>query len=277
MSEAPNESFIELPAGRFRTLSWGSGAETVLFLHGLTGVAEVWQPTVDSLPKGRRYVALDQRGHGQSPHTPGHYSANDMASDVRAAIDLLGSPVHLVGHSMGARIAIVVAARHPELLRTVSIVDIGPEASRSNIAGTVRGLATRPEEFADEAAALAFAFRTRAPTEPDKRIFLARLSPAADGSLTWRSSREALTECVTRQRGRNYWAEWRRIVVPTLFIHGGTSNEVSTAIADRMRVENPRARFARFEGTGHNIPLLAPEKLASALYEHWTASAASAT
>ena len=277
MIDSPRESFLELPAGRFRALTWGSGDETVLFLHGLTGVSEVWQPTVDALPEARRYVALDQRGHGQSPRTPGHYSAGDMARDVRDAIGLLGAPVHLVGHSMGARIAIVVAARYPELLRSVSVVDIGPDASAVNIQETVRVISRRPEQFADEAEALAFAFRTRIPTESDKRILRARLRPESDGSLSWRSSREALIECVTAQRSRSYWAEWRRISVPTLFIHGGASNEVSNAIADQMVAESPQVRFERFEGVGHNIPLIASEQLAAALYAHWTSTSASAT
>jgi pimeloyl-ACP methyl ester carboxylesterase len=277
MTEAPAESFLELPAGRFRALTWDSGDETVLFLHGLTGVSEVWQPTIEALRPGHRCVALDLRGHGHSPQTPGHYSAGDMARDVRDAITKLGVSVHLVGHSMGARVAIVVAARYPELLHSAAIVDIGPEASTANIADTVRGISRRPERFADEAEALAFAFRTRIPTESDKRILLARLCRESDGTLTWRSSREALIECVTAQRSRNYWAEWRGISAPTVFIHGGASNEVSTAIADRMVAENPRVRFDRFEGVGHNIPLLAPEQLAAVLYAHWTSTSASAT
>ena len=277
MTDSPAESFLELPVGRFRTLLWGSGDETVLFLHGLTGVAEVWQPTVAALPRGRRYIALDQRGHGQSPHTPGHYSATDMARDVREVIRLIGAPVHLVGHSMGARVAIVVAARYPALLRSLSVIDIGPEASARNIEETVQGISRRPVRFASKEAALAFGFRTRVPTESDKRILLARLRPEADGGLSWRSSREALIECVTAQRSRNYWAEWRRISVPTLFVHGGASNEVSTSIADRIVAENRSVRFERFEGLGHNIPLLAPEQLAAVLYAHWTSTSESAT
>lgn len=270
MSEA-SVSFIEAGALRFRALTWGAGGETVLLLHGLTAVAEVWSATVANLPQTRRYVAIDQRGHGQSSAPATGYSASDMVSDTRAVIERLGGSVHLVGHSMGARVALVLAARHARLLRSVAIVDIGPEASKANISATVRGIQGRPERFASRQDALAFGFRNRKPTPEDERVFLARFEPHADGSLTWRASREALTACVTAQRSRNYWTDWRRISIPALYIHGGASNEVPYEIAEKMRRENPSVRFERFEGIGHNIPLIAPGELAASLERHWTA------
>lgn len=265
-----DEAFIALPAGGFRTLTWGSGDQTVLFLHGLTGVAEVWGPTVSYLGPHRRYVAIDQRGHGQSPRTESlDYSARAFVADTVALVEQLGGKVHLVGHSMGARVALLIAARHPELLRSTTIVDIGPEASRKNIAETVAGLSRRPAQFANRSEALAFAFRSRTPTPSDEAIFLARLAPHRDGSLSWLSPPEVLAECVTRQRSRNYWREWRSIGGDAMFVHGGSSAEVSTAVADRMRESNPRVRFERLAGVGHNIPLIAPEALARLLEDFW--------
>jgi pimeloyl-ACP methyl ester carboxylesterase len=270
----PVESFVTAGAMRFRTISWGTGPETVLFLHGLSGVAEVWWPTVENLPPGRRHVALDMRGHGQS-YAPAHgYTAQDMANDTRRVIRVLGGPVQLVGHSMGARIALVLAARSPRLLRSAAILDIGPEASKRNIAETVRGIETRPERFAGRTEALAFAFRNRTPTALDERIFLARLAESPDGSLRWRASRSALTQAVSRQRAMSYWKDWRAITLPAMYVHGGASNEVSTAIAERMRTENPRVRFERLEGIGHNIPLIAPGQLAALLQDHWSSTEA---
>jgi 2-(acetamidomethylene)succinate hydrolase len=273
----PAEWFLQLPEGRLRVLTFGDGKEAVVFLHGLSGVADVWRPTVAHLPSGRRYLAIDQRGHGQSFAPETGYTAAAMATDVEQAIAAFGSPVHLVGHSMGARIAIVLAARRPHLLRSVAVVDIGPEASKANIESTVRGVLSRPERFANRDEAVSFAFRNREPTEQDVRIFLARLAPATDGGLTWRSPAPALCDVVTRQRSKSYWREWRSIRVPALFIHGGASNEVSVAIADRMRQENPSVAFERFEGVGHNIPLIAPDKLAATLEKFWTTAAKSAT
>ena len=274
---APHESYVELPAGRFRMLTWGEGDRTALFLHGLTAVSEVWGPTIEDLPRGRRYIALDQRYHGRSPRPSGGYSASALAADVRALAAHVGAPIDLVGHSMGARIAIVAAARWPSLFRSVAVVDIGPEASKANIAATVAGLASRPERFASRDDALAFAFRSRVPTSRDAAIFLARLEEHPDGSLAWLSSAEDLAACVRAQRSRNYWAEWRSLAVPALFVHGGASNEVSASIAGRMLRENARVQFERLEGIGHNIPLIAPAQLAALLRRHWTTAGRSAT
>jgi pimeloyl-ACP methyl ester carboxylesterase len=273
----PREAFLSAGGGQFRILSWGDGEETVLFLHGLPGVAEVWLPTIDSLSPGRRYVAIDQRGHGQSWAPVAGYSAADMFADARGMIDHLGAPVHLVGHSMGARVAMVLAARVPALLRSVAIVDIGPEASKANIESTVRGIGSRPERFGAREDALAVAFRNRTPTERDMAVFLARLKEGPDGSLTWRASVEALVQCVTSQRARAYWREWRSIAIPALYIRGEASNEVSPTIAARMRATNPGVVFETYESVGHNIPLLAPERLAGSLERFWTAAAGRAT
>ncbi len=266
----PTESFVQLNSGRFRTLTWRSGDETVLLLHGLTGVAEVWAPTVGFLSNQRTYIAVDQRGHGQSPCDPDmDYRVGAFVSDTKDLIRRLGRPVHLVGHSMGARVTLVLAARYPELLRSAVIVDIGPEASTKNINDTQAGLAARPDKFESREAALAFAFRNRPPTEADTAIFLARLKPAADQALMWRSPRESLNRCVAAQRSRSYWREWRKISLPSLFVHGGKSAEVSTRVADAMRAANPRIEFERMESIGHNIPLIAPEALAASLERFW--------
>jgi 2-(acetamidomethylene)succinate hydrolase len=265
----PSESFVELPAGSFRVLTWGDGRETVLFLHGLTAVADVWGPTVEHLPVNRRYVALDQRGHGQSPRPPTGYGTGAFVRDTLAVIRRLGAPVHLVGHSMGARVAMLLAARHPAVLRSVAVVDIGPEASKANIETTVAGIGSRREEFESEAEAVAFAFRNRAPTPGAVALFLARLEPTGNGRLRWRAPLEALEQTVRNHRSRGYWREWRSIELPAVFIHAGTSNEVSVAIADRMCAENRRVRFERYESVGHNIPLVAPERLARSLERFW--------
>ena len=265
----PIESFLDLPPGPFRALTWGDGRETVLFLHGLTAVADVWGSTVEHLATGRRYVALDQRGHGQSPKPSTGYGTGAFVRDTLAVIRRLGAPVHLVGHSMGARVAMLLAARHPAMLRSVAVVDIGPEASKANIETTVAAIASRPEEFESEAEAVAFAFRNRAPTPGAVALFLARLEPTGNGRLRWRAPLEALEQTVRSHRSRGYWREWRSIELPAVFIHGGTSNEVSVAIADRMCAENRRVRFERYESVGHNIPLIAPDRLARSLEQFW--------
>ena len=136
---APAAHFITLPAGQFRFLEWNGGAPATVFLHGLSGVAEVWSETVEAFgDAGPRSIALDQRGHGHSPKPPSGYGIGHYVEDAAVFVRMLkAGPVHLVGHSMGARVAIVLAARHPDLLRSVTIVDIGPEIWKENATNTI--------------------------------------------------------------------------------------------------------------------------------------------
>lgn len=268
---SPTVEWVDLPAGRFRTLRWSGDADTTaVFLHGLSGVAEVWGATVQALGDARpRCVALDQRGHGHSPRTPGAYRAADYLGDLAALVHTLDAPVHLVGHSMGARVAILAAARRPELLRSVTVVDIGPEAWAANIATTSKLFASLPERFADRDEALALGRAAGQGEAWAERFLRWRLQEQPDGSYTWLASLDGLVETVTVQRARNYWRDWDRIAVPALLVRGGTSNEVRPRIAEAMRTRNPGVGFVEFDGIGHNIPLLAPERLATELERFW--------
>ncbi len=262
------ETFVDTPRGRFRVLEWGvRSAEPVLFLHGLTAVAEVWGPVAASLDSNYRYVALDQRGHGDSPHD-GPFTIGQFVADAKAFIRWLGEPLHMVGHSMGARVAIATAARYPELLRSAAIVDIGVEASAENIRETAAGISGMPERFATEDDAFAFAFPKRVPDKTSRAIFRARLRSTTDG-LVWRGSPEAMLEVVRAHRSRSYWREWRSIGIPALFVRGGRSNEVSQSVAQRMRAANPSIEYEEFDGIPHNVPLIAPERLAHSLQRLW--------
>ncbi len=281
----PIERTLALPGGTFRVLDWPGTEPAALFLHGLTGVAEVWEPTIAVLgPERPRCIAMDQRGHGHSPKPATGYTIGSFVNDTIGVISALGlDRPHLVGHSMGARVALVLAARHPEAIRSVAIVDIGPEAWEANWRETVAAFDRMPPAWPDVEAAIGRAGRTRAGSsmdaapavdQPDpetlrRRIALARLQTLPDGSVTWLAAREALKKTVIAHRRRNYWREWRQLAGPALFIHGGASTEVRPWIAAKMRNGNPSVAFEEFDGVGHNIPLLAPVHLATSLSRFW--------
>lgn len=272
---APLERFVELPAGRFRYLDWPGTAEfpPAVLLHGLTAVADVWRSTVDQLTQGHgRIIAPDLRGHGHSarPGGRGAYTAWRMARDVVALVECLGLETpHVVGHSMGARVAIMLAARYPTRFRSAVIVDIGPEAWAENIEATARSLERMPRSFPSRAAAREFAFRGRAPFAADEEMFFRRLAREHDGSYRWLGSPEAMIAAVRSQRRRSYWEEWQAIDIPALFIRGGETREVRASVAAAMRRRNPRAAFVEFDAVGHNIPLLAPGRLAAEIDRFW--------
>jgi len=112
-------------------LDEGEG-EPVVLIHGFASTKEVnWvQPGwVAALTRaGRRAIALDIRGHGQSSklYDPAEYHTHKMAADVAALIAHLGlGRADLMGYSMGARIAAFVAVDHPGRVRSVTLGGLG--------------------------------------------------------------------------------------------------------------------------------------------------------
>ncbi|HET9091137.1 MAG TPA: alpha/beta hydrolase [Acidimicrobiales bacterium] len=115
----PGTRHLDIPVrdgGSVHVAEWGSGPPIVL-LHGATLSSEVWAYQFRDLGAGRRLIALDLRGHGQSE--PGEEGvtigamADDLA-DVLEALDLRRATV--VGHSMGGMTALRFCRRHPEVL-----------------------------------------------------------------------------------------------------------------------------------------------------------------
>lgn len=106
--------------------------EPIVLVHGFASNKEVnwvapgWATTLTRA--GRRVIALDDRGHGQSSklYDPALYSTTLMAGDVRALLDHLGiTRADVLGYSMGARITAFVAIDHPEAVRSAILGGLG--------------------------------------------------------------------------------------------------------------------------------------------------------
>jgi 3-oxoadipate enol-lactonase len=102
--------------------------QSVLFIHGLGSSSRDWEEQVNYFSKDYQVVTFDVRGHGVSDKPPGPYSIKLFSDDTAALITSLDlSPVHIVGISMGGMIAFQLAVDHPGLLKSMTIVNSGPE------------------------------------------------------------------------------------------------------------------------------------------------------
>lgn len=111
------------PAGR-------SDAPTVVFGHGLLFSGGMFGAQVERLRATYRCVTIDWRGQGQTPSTAGGYDMETLYEDATAVIEGLGvGPVHYVGLSMGGFVGMRLAARRPELIASLALLDTsaGPE------------------------------------------------------------------------------------------------------------------------------------------------------
>lgn len=117
----------EPPAGDLHCLDRGGAGEVVVLLHGLGSRASDWQAQIDALTPRYRVIAPDMRGHGESPAPPPPWWIADFAVDVLRLFDHLGvKRAHVVGFSLGGMVAMEVAARAPERLSTLCIINAAP-------------------------------------------------------------------------------------------------------------------------------------------------------
>ena len=131
--------FVEVPAGRLRYAKRGSGAETVVLIHGFGGDLDNWLFNIDALAQTFTVYAFDLPGHGQSVKALGDASAEGFAKTVVAFLDALGiDRAHLVGHSLGGAIAIEVANLARDRVKSLSLIasaGLGPEINMDYVAG----------------------------------------------------------------------------------------------------------------------------------------------
>lgn len=104
--------------------SEGGNGTPIVLLHGLTSNKSAWLPLLPALEAEHRVYAFDMRGHGKSGRAPDNqYRIHDYARDMIAFLKHLGTPVVLMGQSLGGLVALVTAAQYGEGVRALVLLD----------------------------------------------------------------------------------------------------------------------------------------------------------
>ena len=138
---------LELPAGQVWIDEQGSGPPVVL-IHGGAVDGRFFKDNVPALSDAMRVITVDLWGHGRSPDREGPFSLASFADDVAGVIErVAGGRAHVLGHSIGAVVAMDLAMRHPERVDRLIVASGGFDSSEEQIpdieaavAGTVRFL-----------------------------------------------------------------------------------------------------------------------------------------
>ena len=101
----------------------GGGAQSIVFAHGVLLNRRIFDRQLEALKDGYRCIAFDFRGHGRSDVPDSGYSVDALTTDAAELIRQTGAaPCHFVGHSLGAFVGLRLAARHPELIRSLVVL-----------------------------------------------------------------------------------------------------------------------------------------------------------
>jgi len=246
--------------------TWPGASPPALLLHGIGNYGRYWDLFADAIAGRLQLVAPDARGHGESGRPADGYAPADFAADALAILDRFGIDRALVvGHSMGGLHSINLAARHPERVQALVIVDASPEPLPHGAERAQRLLTGRPARFADRRAARAYLEQT-SPGYPDA-VYENRIGFAfreEDGGLVWRSDPAALKRIMSgRMPAVDRWDALAGIACPTLVVRGTRSNVLSEDVARRMVQTLADGRLMELDA-GHNVPLDRPRELADA-------------
>jgi esterase len=238
----------------------GAGNRPLALLHGMLGSSRNWQ-TAGAELAGRFHVhALDLRNHGSSPHADA-MSYEEMMADVLAWLDAQGfARATLVGHSMGGKVAMLLACRHPERVERLVVVDIAPKdyywpAHRASFAamnelnlGDIRSRAEAEMRF-----------EGRVPNAGTRKFLTTNLDRTPDGRWAWQINLPALTTWLPALE-KNPLAPDDRFEGPALVIVGGKSAYVEPADHPVILAHFPAADIRVLESSGHNPHLEAREE-----------------
>lgn len=248
---SPSIRIVELAA---RELG-GSGRSPLVLLHGLLGSGRNWQTAGAGLAEaagGRNVWALDLRNHGKSPWSDVmNYDA--MMADVLAWLDARGlGAVDLMGHSMGGKVAMALACRHPGRVRRLVVVDIAPKAylSHGHRAEFAAMNELRLAELQSRGEA-ELKMEGRVPDWAMRKFLTTNLERGEDGAWRWAVNLPVLTAALPEVES-NPLAAGERFGGPVLLVRGGRSRYVTEEDAAGLAKFFPDARIETIAEAGHN-------------------------
>ncbi|MFT4084279.1 MAG: alpha/beta fold hydrolase [Nocardioides sp.] len=239
------------------TLSFGEQGRRVVFCHGLFGQGKNWTQIAKALAGTHRTCLVDLPQHGRSPWRQ-RFDYLAMADEV-AALLAPEDPVALVGHSMGGKVAMLVALRHPELVERLCVVDMSPV--RYAETGTNPSLVAAMRRLDLDSLS--------SRQEADQRLAVDVPDPVVRGFLLQNLRRDATGDPGSRWRWQmnlavlgdslDQLADWPAEALvgvapyrgPVLWVAGAQSDYITAEYEPAMAHWFPRKRLATIKNAGH--------------------------
>ena len=267
---APAVRRVEVPltGGFLSAIVWGEAPAQAVLVHGSAQNAHTWDTVAIAL--GRPVVAVDLPGHGQSAWRSDHdYSPATLASALASGIEALAPDARLlVGMSLGGLAGIALAARRPDLVRSLALVDITPGVDAAK-ARSITAFVSGPTRFASFDEILDHTVRHN-PGRSEaslRRGVIHNASELDDGSWAWRWDPEGMA-VRSEEPGRDQrwlWDDLAATAMPVTLVQGGRSPVVDDADITALLQRRPDAQVVVVHGAGHSVQGDQPLELARLL------------
>jgi 2-succinyl-6-hydroxy-2,4-cyclohexadiene-1-carboxylate synthase len=267
-------TLLEGPDVRLNYEVIGDGTPVTL-LHGFTQSARSWHEVVAAMPPGYQWILPDLRGHGDTQVRPGApYTMDACTADLEMLWDHLGAPrTHLVGYSMGGRLALNVAATRPQ--RILSLLTIGAHAGLEEDArdGRRRGDEAMAQRIEKDGLEAFVNYWSSLPMFAG----LERRGPSFVAQVRTERMNNHTAGLAESLRGmgagamRPVWDDLTRVTCPCTFVAGQLDHGY-VASARRLAAEVPDGRVVIVQRAGHTVHQERPEAFARLLLAHLEAA-----
>ncbi|QPK61569.1 alpha/beta fold hydrolase [Methylomonas sp. LL1] len=234
----------------------------LIILHGFLASSRNWRTVANRLAEKHHVYVLDMRNHGASPHAE-HMDYPVMASDIAWFMDNLGlQKAHLLGHSMGGKIAMWFALHYPDRVEKLMVADIAPVNYKHGFDAIIHALRQVP---LDQLTNRKHAEQYLAEAIPDMRFrqFLLQNLLLKDGRYFWRINLDIIRQTAHHIVGFPEPIQ-PTYPKPALFIAGQHSAYIQPETVFRTF---PRAEIVEIADTGHWLYVEAPEAFCRAINE----------
>ena len=272
MSTQATSRYETINGLKLHYVDWGNEQATpMVCLHGLRAYGHWFDEFAVVVNDRYRVLALDQRGRGETDWAPdGNYTREAYVSDVEAFVETLQlDKIILVGHSMGGLNAIHYAARHPERVLALCILDIGPEVDPAGMQRMRTELGETPTGFDSwqEAKAFLKMRHSRASEENRQTRLKWMLKEGSDGKIAWRIDQAIFDPNLKPDDPQQTWDLLNQIRCPTLIVRGGVSDVLSIETCEKMLTCIPGSQWVDIPNAGHMVIEDNPEACNAAMIE----------
>jgi len=247
---------------------YGNG-EPLIILHGLYGSSDNWITIAHSLESKFRVIVVDQRNHGQSPHSDDHNYTLMVDDLVELFNDLNITKASIIGHSMGGKVAMLFAAKYPDNINSLVVVDIAPWSYRepinekqlwldehTKIIASLLSIPINTITLRVEAdAILSFTISS----DRVRHFLLKNLNRDKDGIFSWKLNIQAIKNNLLKLM-EGIIIDGKVDDTKTLFIRGELSNYIPADRLDEIKTLFPNSTILTIAETGHWVHAEKPEE-----------------